>query len=72
LRRNCLLKHVVEGQIEGKMYVTGRRGRNVKSSWMTLRKVKCIGKSKRKNYVTLYGEHALESAVDFLKSRITS
>jgi hypothetical protein len=26
LRRNCLLKHVIEGKIEGKMEVTGRRG----------------------------------------------
>jgi hypothetical protein len=28
LRRNCLLKHVIEGKIEGK--VTGRRGRRGK------------------------------------------
>jgi len=26
LRRNCLLKHVVEGKMEGKIEVTGRRG----------------------------------------------
>ena len=25
-RRNCLLKHVIEGKIEGKTEVTGRRG----------------------------------------------
>jgi hypothetical protein len=27
LRRNCLLKHVLEGKIEGRIEVTGRRGR---------------------------------------------
>ena len=26
LRRNCLLKHVVEGKIEGRIEVMGRRG----------------------------------------------
>ena len=30
LRRNCLLKHVIEGKIEGRMEVTGRRGRRSK------------------------------------------
>jgi hypothetical protein len=27
LRRNCLLKHVTEGKLEGRIEVTGRRGR---------------------------------------------
>jgi hypothetical protein len=27
LRRNCLLKHVIEGKIEGGIEMTGRRGR---------------------------------------------
>ena len=27
LHRNCLLKHVIEGKLEGKTEVTGRRGR---------------------------------------------
>jgi hypothetical protein len=26
LRRNCLLKHVIEGKVEGRIEVTGRRG----------------------------------------------
>jgi hypothetical protein len=34
LRRNCLLKQVIEGKIKGGTEVTGRRG----SYWMTLRK----------------------------------
>jgi hypothetical protein len=30
LRRNCLLKHVIEGKLEGRIQVTGRRGRRRK------------------------------------------
>jgi hypothetical protein len=30
LWRNCLLKHVIEGKIEGRKGVTGRRGRRSK------------------------------------------
>ena len=30
LRQNCLLKHVIEGKIEGRVEVTGRRGRRCK------------------------------------------
>jgi hypothetical protein len=30
LLRNCLLKHVIEGKMEGKIGVTGRRGRRRK------------------------------------------
>jgi hypothetical protein len=26
LRRNCLLKHVIEGKMEGRIEMTGRRG----------------------------------------------
>jgi len=30
LRRDCLLKHIIEGKIEGRKGVTGRRGRRRK------------------------------------------
>jgi hypothetical protein len=30
LRRNCLLKHVIEGKLEGRIVTTGRRGRRRK------------------------------------------
>jgi hypothetical protein len=30
LRRNCLLKHIIEGKIQGKISVTGRQGRRLK------------------------------------------
>jgi hypothetical protein len=38
LRRNCLLKHVIEGKIEGRIEVTGRRGSSLSSYCMTLKK----------------------------------
>jgi hypothetical protein len=38
LRRNCLLQRVIEGKIKGKIEVTGRRGKDVGSYWITLRK----------------------------------
>ena len=38
LCRNWLLKHVTEGKLEGKLVVTGRRGRGLSSYWMTLKK----------------------------------
>jgi len=40
LRSNCLLKHVIEGKIEGRPEVTGKRGRRLKSYRMTFRKRK--------------------------------
>jgi hypothetical protein len=30
LRRNCLLSHVIEGKLEGRIEMTGRRGRRHK------------------------------------------
>jgi hypothetical protein len=30
LRRNCLLNHVIEGKLEGRIEMTGRRGRRRK------------------------------------------
>jgi len=30
LRRNCLLRHVTEGKVEGNIGMTGRRGRGCK------------------------------------------
>jgi hypothetical protein len=37
LRRNCLLKHDIEGKREGRIDVTGSLGEDVSSYWMTLR-----------------------------------
>jgi hypothetical protein len=38
LRRNCLLKHVIEGKLEGRIEMTGRRGRRRKQLLDDLRK----------------------------------
>ena len=37
LRRNCLLKQVIEGKIEGEMEVTRDEEEDVRVYWMTLR-----------------------------------
>jgi len=38
LRGNCLLKHVIEGKVEGRIEVTGRRGRRRKKLLDELKK----------------------------------
>jgi hypothetical protein len=42
LRRNCLLKQVIEGNIEGRIEVTGRRGRRSKQILDDLKETKKI------------------------------
>ena len=37
LRRNCLLKQVIEGKVRGEMEVTRGEEDDVRSYWMTLR-----------------------------------
>ena len=37
LRRNCLLKQVIERKIKGQIELTRRQGRGVRSYWTTLR-----------------------------------
>jgi hypothetical protein len=36
--RKCLLERVIEGKIDGRIKVTGRRGKEVSSYWISLRK----------------------------------
>jgi hypothetical protein len=43
MRRNCLLKRATEGKTEEKLEVLGRRGEEVRSYWMALRKREDIG-----------------------------
>jgi hypothetical protein len=38
LRRNCLLRQVIEGKLKGGIEVTERRGRRRGKHWMTLTK----------------------------------
>jgi hypothetical protein len=47
LLRNCLLKHIIEGQIEERIEVKGRRGRRRRSYWMNLRKMRGYCKLKK-------------------------
>jgi hypothetical protein len=46
LRRNCLLKHIIEGQIGGEIEVTGRKGRRSKQLLDNLKKMKGFWKLK--------------------------
>ena len=43
---NCLLKHIMEGKIEGKIEVTGRRGRRSKQLLVDLKETRRYGKLK--------------------------
>jgi hypothetical protein len=64
LRRNCLLKHVIDGKIQLGIEVTRRKGRKLRSCWMTLRQGEGTGNWKRKHCVAPCGELALEEAID--------
>jgi len=64
LRRNCLLQRVIEGKIKGEIEVTGRRGRRRRKLLDDLRKGKDTLILRRKLWITLYGKHALEEALD--------
>jgi len=43
LRRNFVLKHVIDGKLERKIEMTRRRGRKVSTYWMTLTKRENVG-----------------------------
>ena len=47
--RNCRLKHVTEGKIEGRIVVKGRRGRSCKQLVGDLKKTRGYWKLKRKH-----------------------
>jgi hypothetical protein len=48
LRKNCLLKHVIEGKIQGRIETTGRRGRGRKQLLDNLKKARGYWKLKEK------------------------
>jgi hypothetical protein len=64
LRRNCLLKHSVEGKLEGKIGVTGRRGRRIKQLRYDLRKTREYWKLQEAPRFSLCKEMVLEQALD--------
>jgi hypothetical protein len=61
LRRNCLLKHVIEGTTEGRIEVTGRRGRRSKKPLDDHQEKR---KLKEKSWIALCEELVLGEAVD--------
>ena len=65
LPRNCLLKHVTEGNIDE----TGRGERRHKQLLVTLSKREGTGILRRKQFV-LSGEFALEEAMDLSRDRL--
>jgi len=64
LRRNCLLKHVTEGNVEWRTEVTERRGRRQKNYCITLMKQEDTGNWKRKHQLALCSELTLEEPMD--------
>jgi hypothetical protein len=65
LRGSCLLKHVTEGKVDGKIEVMERRGRRHKKLLVTLMKLGDNGKWK-KHYIASCGGFALEEATYLL------
>jgi hypothetical protein len=61
LHRNCLLKYVTERKIEGRLEVTGRRGRRRKQLQRDLKEGRGYWKLKEE---ALSGEFASEDSVD--------
>ena len=70
LRINCLLQRVIEGKIKEEIEVTGYEEEDVGSYWMTLTKGEDTLIWKRKLWIALCGEHALEEALDLSQNRL--
>jgi hypothetical protein len=64
LRRNCLLQRVTEGNIQGGIEVTGRQGRRRRKLLDDLKEREDTLIWKRKLWIALFGELALEEALD--------
>ena len=43
LRRNCLIRHFIEGEIEGRIKLQDDEEKEVSSYWVTLRKIEDTG-----------------------------
>ena len=64
LHRNCLLIHIIEKKVGGGIKVTGRQGKRRKQLLYDLKKWVVTRKLNRKNWIALYGDLALEEAMD--------
>jgi hypothetical protein len=62
--RNCLLTHVIEGKLEGRIEVTGRRGRRRKQLLDDLKEMRRYWKLKEEHYIAQFGKLALEEVTD--------
>jgi hypothetical protein len=68
LHRNCLLKHVIEGKLEGRIEMTGRRGRRRKQLLDNLKKTRRYWKLKeealdRTLWRTRFGREILKKKI---------
>ena len=70
LRRNCLLKQVIEGKIKGRWKWQEDEEEDVRSYWMTLRTGEDILIWRRRLCIALYGGIVLEEALDLSSDRI--
>ena len=70
LRRNCLLKHVIEMKTEGRREVTGTRRTIYKLLWMTSRKREDAGNLKWELEIALYRKIVLKDAMDLSIGRL--
>ena len=64
LRKNCLINHVIKGNIEGRLKVTGRRERRGRQLPNAFEEEAGIVGCKRKHQIAPCSELALERAVD--------
>jgi hypothetical protein len=64
LRRNCLLHPVIKEKVKGGIEVTGRRGRRRRKLLDDLKEREDTLISRRKLWIALCGELALEEALD--------
>jgi hypothetical protein len=69
LYRSCLLKHGIEGKIERRIEVKGRRGRRRKQILYDRKEKRGYWKL-RKQEIALNGEVALEEAVELSYGRL--
>jgi len=70
LRRNCLLKQVIEGKIKGEMEVTRRRGRRRKKLLDDLKDRRGYSHLKEEALDSTMWRHLLEEALDLSSDRI--
>ena len=64
LRRNCLLQRVIDGKIQGEIEVTGRQRRRRTKLLDGLKERRGYSHLRRKLWIALCGEFALEEALD--------